>query len=345
MFKRILSLALVAIFMLSIAVVATSAAQVEIADNGAEAVAEVGAESPAETGASTTISFDANSTGWKNFDKIACYIWEYGGDPVIQWAADKGDMKNAGDGIWTYDFTAKKISLDDSKDYGVIFYSKIKGSAAMQTFDLLISNECLGDTAYCTGDSVENPADSNKTSQVAVWKNKDKSVYGPIKTITSIGNIVGDCIPPHSSAYEMFVSFIKNTLTNARTYAKNADGSKKTDQQIIDDAAKNLGLGKDDIEKAIKEAGVKVDWKKDDSGAKDGSTGGSSSSGGSGSSGSSGSSSGSGGSSSSSGGSSRSGSGSSSSTGQGTTVLFIMLGVMVAAAGVIIFARKKEIAE
>ncbi|MBQ7218567.1 MAG: LPXTG cell wall anchor domain-containing protein, partial [Ruminococcus sp.] len=40
-------------------------------------------------------------------------------------------------------------------------------------------------------------------------------------------------------------------------------------------------------------------------------------------------------------GSSASGSGSASQTGQETTVLYIMLGVMVAAAGVIFFARKK----
>lgn len=359
MFKRFLSLALVAIVVLSMTVAAVSAAQVEIAGVGAEAGAEVGAESSASTGASkNTFSFDASTTGWKNYDKIGCYIWEYGSDnKLITWGSKKGYMKDNGNGIWTFNIDDHGISFDDSKCYGLIFLSFKGGTpTGAQTYDLIIGNACLGDTAYCDGSTLENPADSNKTCKVALWKNQDKTVYGPIKTITSIGNIVGDCIPSNSSAYDIFLGFVRDTLTNARQYAKNDDGSAKTDQQLIDDAAKNLGIGKDDIEKAIKEAGVTVDWKKDDSKANDksdpganekggtnGGSGNSSSGSGSGSSGSNGSSGGSG--SSSSGGSSRSGSGSSASTGQGTTVLFIMLGVMVAAVGVIIFARKREITE
>lgn len=352
MFKRFLSLALVAIVMLSMTVAAVSAAQVEIAGVGAEAGAEVGAESSASTGASNTITFDASTTGWKNYKTVSCHIWEHGGDEIYAWGLKKELMKDNGDGTWTYDLVKAGISLDPSKYYGVIFYN----NNGAQTYDLGCGTACLGDTAYCTEELIENPVDSNKKTLATYWKNKDKTAYGPIKGITSIGNIVGECIPPTTSAYDMFVSFLKNTLNNARTYAKNDDGSSKTDQQLIDDVAKNLGIGKDDIEKAIKEAGVTADWKKDDSKANDksdpganekggtnGGSGNGSSGSGSGSSGSNGSSGGSG--SSSSGGSSRSGSGSSASTGQGTTVLFIMLGVMVAAVGVIIFARKREITE
>jgi len=198
MFKRFLSLVLVAIVMLSMAVVAVSAAQVEIADNGAGAVAEVGAESSAETGSSNTFTFDVKSAGWENFKKLYCYIWEYGGEPLndITWQSKKGLMKDNGDGTWSFDLDKAGISFDDSKAYAVIF-SNENGA---QSYDLICGKACIGDTAYCTGDTLENPKDSNKTSQVAVWKGQDKSVYGPMKAITSIGNIVGDCIPSTSSA-------------------------------------------------------------------------------------------------------------------------------------------------
>ena len=159
----------------------------------------------------------------------------------------------------------------------------------------------------------------------------------------------------------MFVSFLKDTLDNARKF------SGKKDQELIDGTAKALGIGTNDIEAAIKEAGVTTEWSKDsssqpadssgdaktkgsgDSGGGSGSDSGSgddkdSSNGGSDSSGGSSNSSGgsSGGSSSGSSSGSKSGSASNTQTGQTETVLFIMLGVMVAAAGVIFFARKKE---
>ena len=90
MFKKIMSVMLAALMLMSVAVMATSAAQVEIADNSAEAIAEVaadaaadtGADGTAETGAAKTFSFDANSTGWKNYKNIYCHIWVYGGESI-----------------------------------------------------------------------------------------------------------------------------------------------------------------------------------------------------------------------------------------------------------------------
>ena len=51
MFKRIMSVMLAIVMLLSVAMIATSAAQVEIADNSADAVAEVAADGAADTGA------------------------------------------------------------------------------------------------------------------------------------------------------------------------------------------------------------------------------------------------------------------------------------------------------
>ncbi len=74
--------------------------------------------------------------------------------------------------------------------------------------------------------------------------------------ITSIGNLIGTCLPPDTTASQLFSAFLTEKLENARTY------SGKTDQQIIDDMAKGLGLSQDSVEKLITDSGIKVSWTK-----------------------------------------------------------------------------------
>ena len=374
MFKKFLSLALVLMLVMGMAAIAASAAQVEISENaadtpaavGAEGAADTGADGGAETGADSKIYFDTNGTGWNNFDLIAFHIWAIDDDSFVgfDWGGKKENGTDEGNGIWSYDVASKIAPMQDGKQYCVIFYSKIAGSAAMQTYNLLMGTPCLGKTAACDGTTYENPEDSNKTAQAAFWGGGiDAATFGPELKISSIGTVVGTCCAASTSPYAMFVDFLTNTLTNARQF------SGKDDQTLIDDTAKALGLGQDLIKQAIAETGVSVEWKEaassadtksddkatqkgdgtkddkapagtgsddkssDDKSSDSSSSNGSSSNGGSSSS--------SAGGSSSSGGSSASGSGSASQTGQETTVLYIMLGVMVAAAGVIFFARKK----
>ena len=353
MFKKVLSIALAIIMMLSVAMIGVSAAQVEIADESADAPAEVGADAGAETGAGNTISFDANSTGWGGFKWIGFHIWHADADntAIYDWSTKAQRGKDAdGDGIWTYDLDAAGITIDGQ--YLVIFYT----DTGAQTYNLLFDSSCIGDTASCNGTEIENPVDSNKSTLAAYWGNADASVNGPQLAITSIGNVVGSALPKSTTKYAMFVKFLcspdKDGLTNAI-----ANGGGKTAQEIIDTCASALSLNKADVEQAINEAkdtgyaGNKKDWTSDwsksASSLSDGEAtaanetpadGSAAPAGGSSSSGSSSSSN----NSSSSSSSSKSGSASSSKTGQDTTVLFIMLGVMVAAAGVIIFARKRE---
>ena len=390
MFKKILSLAIALMIVMSMAAIAASAAQVEISENAADTPAEVGAESGAEVGADggadtgaeggaetaaggKVIYFDTNSCGWNDGEVIILYCYDPSGDEpeLIPWGSNKkGGMTNDGTGICSYDFEAKGIELQPGKQYSLIF----NHNGLKQTHDLLFDESCFGDTATADPNtSIENPADSGKNSFEARWKSGN---LGPAKCITSLGHVVGEVIPAYTTAYGMFVNFLTNTgnqgLTNAMNYA---DG--KSVQQVLDETAAALGLYKGDVENAVKEAAEKEpavkdlvsQWKAADSTLSDGnneqahqnpdsgvtddkggsgsdSSGSGSGSSGSGSSGSGSSSSGSSSSgssgSSSSGSSSASGSGSGSKTGQETTVIFIMLGVMVAAAGVIFFARKKD---
>ena len=337
MFKRIMSVMLAVVMLMSVAMVAASAAQVEIADNSADAVADVaagdaadtGAEGDtAETGSAHTFTFDVNSAGWNNYKKIHCYIWEYGTEnKLTNWQEKKNQCKDNGDGTWTFDLDAKGLSIADGVLYCVIF----SADTGMQTYDLLLDTTCFGDTAYCNGDIYENPADSNKTSQAAVWKGQDPTVLGPVKCITSIGNVVGTCLPRTVSAQSMFETFLKETLINAREY------SGKDDQTLLDDTAKALELYKDDVEAAIKNTGVEVAWDKEKSTLSDGSNPSSTEKGDGTNPGNNGNNS-----NNSSSSTTKTGSGSTTKTGQETTVLFIMLGVMIAAAGVVVLARKER---
>lgn len=355
MFKKIASIVLAVLLVVSMTVIAVSAAGTDeavAANSDSEAVAagdgdSVGAdEDSGSVGAGNTINFEVDPSLWKNFKTIYCYLYEHGGDELITWGSKKGAMTNAGNNVWSFDLDAKGISLDSSKQYGVIF----AGDWSIQTCDIIFDSSIVGDTAFCTGEQVENNVDSNKKSYYVKWKNADPSKYAPPLCITSIGNIVGEALWSGTTKYDLLVNFIKSDGTDGLANALKFNG--KTAQQTLDDTAKTLGLGQDDIEKAIKDAGKEgqVDWKKESSSADAGSSsdGGSSSSG---SDSSSGSSSGSGSSSSggsssggsSSGGGAAGGSGSNSvSSGQETTIFFVFAGVMLAAAGVIFLARKRR---
>ena len=356
-----MSVMLAVFVLMSVVAISATAAQVEIADNSAEAIADVAADGSAETGAANVLNFEPNTAGWNNFKKVFCHIWAYGGDSFYSWQA-KGEAcaDKDGDGIWTYDLDAKGVALEANTLYAVIFSNE----NGMQTYNLLFDTNVLGDTAYCDGTTYENPEDSSKTAQAAFWRGQDPATYGPEMCITSIGNVVGTCMPYTTSKMAMFEDFLVNKLENARLYAE------KSDQQLLDDTANAIGLGQDDIEQAIANTGVSVDWTKKDSAASEtqapdasdkpdapdspaptpGAGGDDSAEGsdekaddkkedGKSDSKANGTSNGTSNGGSSSG---RSGSGSSTQTGPETTAILVMFGVMIAAAGVVVIARRRE---
>ena len=196
------------------------------------------------------IYFDADSAGWKNYKNAYCYIWQYGGDEFYRWGNVNCQMTDEGDGIWSYDLTRHNISFDDDEDYAVIF----SNNNGMMTYDLLIGNECIGDTAYCDGLSYESPSDSNRSVQTAYWRHQDPEKCGPVLTITSIGNVVGTCERKNVTKEKIFVEFLSNSFYNARAFTD------MTDQEIIDNTAGQLGLSVEEVEKAIEEADIQVNW-------------------------------------------------------------------------------------
>lgn len=235
MIKKTICLLLVLLSLMSIALMGVSAAEAEIA----------------ATGSGTTIYFEVPSN-WKNYKYIYCHIWEYGSPtPLANWGSKKEICTLEADGRYSYDIS-KVGGLKSGAYYGVVF----SNDPQLQTYDTIMTTACYGDTLHCNDTRYENPTDSNKTCQAAFWKNQDPAKYGPLMQITSLGNLIGTCLPPGVTAEDLFNKFLTETLDNARQY------SGKTDQDIIDDMAGGLGLSQDSVEKLIKEAGVSVQWEK-----------------------------------------------------------------------------------
>ena len=260
MFKKIISLLLAVMMIMSlVTVMATSTGAVEYEN--------------------TKLYFDVNGTGWEMGakDKVGFYI--YGDDfEPIAWGGKKTLGNSEGDGIFSFDPAAKKIELEEGVQYKVIF---TKNMGEEQSADLYFDTSCFGHVAYCNGEMIENTVDSTKKSQVALWKDLDPEQYGPVKGITSLGNVVGTCLPQGKTDEDLFNTWLIETgpqsLKNAMKYT--VQPGKKTSQQLVDDIGAALGLTKDFVKSAIEEnaAGiaealaldttltVKFDWKYDDS--------------------------------------------------------------------------------
>lgn len=276
MFKKIISIVLALMVLVSMAAMATT---VSAADN--------------------KIYFEVPSD-WQNFKFVFCHIWVYNGDSLASWQSKKEKCVDEGNGIYSYDLS-KVGGLEAGQYYGVIFSLDI----GAQTYDTIMTTACIGDTLYCNDTIYENPQDSSKTCRAAFWKNQNPAQFGPVMQITSIGNLIGTCLPPGVTATDLFNTFLVDWLDSARTY------SGKDDQTIIDDMAKALGLSVAQVDELIKASGLTIAWEsgiseapKEEKPIQSGNTG-------------------------------------AVSSGQEMTVVYIALATMIAAAGVVYFARKK----
>ncbi|MBQ5641527.1 MAG: leucine-rich repeat protein, partial [Ruminococcus sp.] len=189
------------------------------------------------------IYFDANSTGWKNFKTITFYLYSKADGQIIPWGSKKGNMKDEGNGIWSFDLSNYPIGTN----YGCIFTA----DWGMQTCDLIIGPDNVGDTAYCPGDQVENNVDSNKRSSVVKWKS---GKYGNPICITSIGNVIGDTFWKGEDAFSLMVEFLNDGIDNAVKF------NGMTYAETISYVGRALGLDDYDIEMAIRESGRSFDW-------------------------------------------------------------------------------------
>lgn len=313
MFKKALSLIIAVMMMASVAVVGASAAETET-----EATADA-----------NKIYFQVPDD-WSNYKAIYCHIWAIDGTgswPVWQSKAEK--CKDEGNKLFSYDLSKTKNEIDPAKGvgYAVIF----SASTGIQTYNALMSAECIGDTLYCTGNLLENPEDDAKKAIEATWKNHTDK-YGPEKKITSSGSVVGTALPEGSTDATLLATYIVQYLGDTTKTDKIPNLMKQlnvTPEETYAEAAKRLddnGDEKADEKKAeIKTLlGVKDtpaptpsngDNKNNNSNTttnnNNNSTSGSTTNNG-------------------------------TATGESDTALFIMAGLMVLAAGVMFAARKRE---
>lgn len=194
MIKRISAFLITASLMLSAFSVMASAAEIEDNSVGADSSNSAGGDtSSAGSGSGCELKF--NASGWKNFSTVYCHIWKRGGDPFYNWQTKKEKCKGSGSD-WSYDISG--LDLKSNEDYCVVFSTNIN----QQTFDATFSKACAGDTLKLTGNKIENPKDSEKKADEAVWE-KNSGSYGPHLAFTSIGNIVGSKLCPHEKGTEV----------------------------------------------------------------------------------------------------------------------------------------------
>lgn len=226
-FRKVLTLLLCLMCAVSCCVFSASAAETE----------------EASLSASGSLLYFRVPSDWHNYWRIYCHIWEYGsGTSLANWCSKKELCTDEGDGIWSYD-PSTVGGLRAGVNYCVVFAA----DTGVQTYETAMTTECLGDTLYCDGTKFEGPCDSNKTAISARWNNNTQ--YGPVKTITSIGNVVGETYL--DTPKELLKDFLNTALSTARTY------SGKTDEQLIEDIRKGLGLSKNDVVAAINETNVR----------------------------------------------------------------------------------------
>ena len=199
---------------------------------------------------------DLGIASWES-TKVFCHIWEYGGESFAQWQAKKeACVKTETEGLWAYEITAKGFEVEKGKTYGVIFSNE----DGMQTYDTIFDVTCIGDTLYCKGEDsiIEAPSDSTKTALATYWKNADPAKYGPIRQLTSIGNVVGECYAPGADAESLYVDFIENKLETTLGYVD------MSQEELLAHASSQLGIAPDRAYELELEAGLHTPWSRDE---------------------------------------------------------------------------------
>ena len=177
--------------------------------------------SPSYTPEGNNIYFDAK--GWKNFNKIYCHIWEIGGNDFFGWQAPSEECTRVKGTIYSYDISKLSNStyvsggMKEGGKYGVIF----SDNTGIQTYDLTIGTECIGDMAKLTGRQIENPVDNHKVSNEAVWTNSSDK-YGPHLAFSSIGNIIGSKLAPGETVIQIIGDWVCTYFQSPNVNAVNA---------------------------------------------------------------------------------------------------------------------------
>ena len=171
MFKKILSVALIAMMLVATMALGT------------------GATASAAVTSAGTIYLQVPDS-WKTYSTVYCHLWTDGGDDLYNWQSKKEKAKKVSDGLYSYDIPA-------GSNVNMVIWSNDIGK---QTYDLTMGEACLGDTVYSKNEIVENPVDSEKTCELVYWKTHTE--YGPKYQESSIGTKIGVTADPEAVGKE-----------------------------------------------------------------------------------------------------------------------------------------------
>ncbi len=160
-----------------------------------------------------TIYFDAKSMGWSSNSKVYCDIFSF--DGTGSW--DEIDFRKKlctkeADGRYSYNISVTGNTIDpaDGKKYGIVF-SNDKGDS---TYTLVMSGDCLGDTAYSTGKTFENPESTRDYCKEMAWKNTPDC--GSLMQIYDLDKTVGTTIPDCISIEKFIAEYILDDVSAYR---------------------------------------------------------------------------------------------------------------------------------
>lgn len=146
---------------------------------------------------------------WTDIKNVFCHIWAVDGSgkwPAWAAKAERADLVEGN--LYSYDISKLPTALDSSKGvaYAIIFAAKKTDNTQIQTYNTLMSTDCIGDTVYCTGVVFENPEDSEQVCIESAWRNHPE--LGAEKKITSSGKIVGKAHAEGGSDATMLATYI-----------------------------------------------------------------------------------------------------------------------------------------
>lgn len=210
MSKKIISAALAALLVASVAAVSAAAEEVTAEPAGATVTVE-------KSGTTGKFKFDASS--W-NSNNICFYIWDEttglkgskdGWVEGNNWGSKKIRGTKLEDGI----FESYEIDIPEGDEIYVIFHDP---DTNLQTFDCVLNPSAIDDTARLTGNNLENPVDSEKKAAEVLFDNSGLTAK---LCITSSGKVQGSSVVPGMNKAKEVAKFIlkyqgtQEKLTNA----------------------------------------------------------------------------------------------------------------------------------
>ena len=153
-------------------------------------------------------------------------------------------MTDEGGGIWSFDLEKAGLSLDSNRNYGCIFTA----DWGVQTCELIIGPRSMGDTAYCTGGTVENRVDSNKKSYIVKWRSGN---YGNPSSVHRKG------LEAEKTIREAKETIARTLRCDAKEIYLTSGGTESDNWALIGSAYANRRKGNHLITTAVEHAAIR----------------------------------------------------------------------------------------